>query len=63
MAVVLGAGSYWAFGPGSVSFVFVSFSALDPTGPPAQVVVPQTLDFRFAGVMRQVRFSASDELG
>ena len=51
MAVVLGAGSYWASGPGSGSFVSFPFSALDPTGPLAQVVVPQTLDFRFAGVV------------
>ena len=51
MAVVLGAGSYWAFGPGSGSFVlcfvFLVY-ALDPTGPLAQAVVPQTWDFRTA---------------
>ena len=60
---MLGAGSYWACGPGSGSLFSVSFSALDPTGPSAQAAVPQTLDFRFAGVMGQVIFSVTDELG
>ena len=58
MAVVLGAGSYRAVGPVSGSFVlcfvFLVY-ALDPTGPLAQAVVPQTLDFRIACVLNVKR--------
>ena len=39
------------WGPGSGSLFSVSFSALDPTGPPAQAVGPQTFVFRVARVL------------